>query len=212
MATAVLTVLLSFVLTGLVANRLVQRWQFRNWLSQQRLSDEQKDLQALQDVFDEISRLSSKRHHRMVRLLAGVRSLDTDKIQQRLTDYDAAVVEWNEHLNPMYAKLTMHLSFQLTKRLEADIHSVFVDLGENLVRLADRKISDKPIDSSELFRLEHSLNTLQGRLFKFDRDILRYYLERKRATLYGESLSENTLDALPTWELLKALFKPRIGR
>jgi hypothetical protein len=212
MATTLFTVFLTFLLMGLVANRVSQRWQYRNWISQQRFSDNQKEFQTLQDLFDEVAGLSSKRQHKMIRLLAAIRSLDAEKTQQRLTDYDAVVVEWNEHLNAIYAKLTMHLSFDLTKRLEDDIHKAFVTLDATLVALAQKKIFGEPIDRSQLTGVQQALNALQGRLFAFDRDILRHNLERKKAALYTDPFTPQTLDTFPTWELLKALFKTRVER
>lgn len=57
MWTAILTVLLTFVLTVLVGNRFIQAWQHRNWLEQQRLLDTEKEYKALQEVFDEVASL-----------------------------------------------------------------------------------------------------------------------------------------------------------
>jgi hypothetical protein len=196
MATALLTILLTFLLTGLVANRLSQAWQYRNWLSQQRLSDVQKELDILKDLFDELMRLGSQRQHKMIRLLAAIRSLDDEKTRERLTDYDAAVMEWNEHLNSLYARITMHMSFQFTKRLEDDIHALFVGTGIKLVGFAQKKLLQQPFESSELPSLERDLNVLQGRLVTFGRDILRYQRDTKRAVLYDTPLTERTLGSV----------------
>jgi hypothetical protein len=80
MWTAVVTVLLTFLFTGFGANRLIQAWQLRNWISQQRLADAEKEHQALQDVFDEVATLAGRRQHKMMRLLSRISSNDEDKI------------------------------------------------------------------------------------------------------------------------------------
>ena len=165
--TAVLTVVLTFLLTGLFANRLVQGWQHRNWISQQRLADTQKDYQSLQDLFDEIAGLAGKRHHRMVRLLASIRSFDADVTRQRFTEYDSISTEWNERLNAIFAKLTMYLQYDYTWRLEHDIHHRFVTLGSELERLARQKISGRSIDRSQCIAVQRGLNSLQATVFIF---------------------------------------------
>src|SRR5262245_56868417 len=103
MLTAVVTVVLTILFSGLAANRLVQARQHRNWMAQQRLSDAEKDHQALQAVFDEVASLASKRQHKMFRLLHLIND-DKEVFNQRLSEYDSALVEWNERLNAIFAK------------------------------------------------------------------------------------------------------------
>jgi hypothetical protein len=74
MITAIVTVCLTFLLTGVVGNLLLQGWQQRNWLTQQRFLGEQKNYENLKELSEEIVRLSNLRLWKMRRLLNAVQS------------------------------------------------------------------------------------------------------------------------------------------
>jgi hypothetical protein len=208
--TAIVTVMLTFLLTGILATRLSQAWQTRNWVSQQRLADKEDQYRALEGIFDEVATLASKRQHKMVRLLSVITGEDDLLIRTRFAEYDTALVEWNERLNTLYAKLTIHLRWRFTKRLEDEIHANFVWAGDILERITKRRLARLQIEPEELVSLLLRLNQLQGKIFALNRDILRVLLEQK-AELYVDKMpTVHTLDRFPTWELFKALFKPRI--
>jgi hypothetical protein len=212
MGTAITTALLTFLFTGLIANRLVQQWQHRNWKSQQRLSDTERKYQEFQELFDEVAALASRRQHKMVRLLSSIRSGDVDLVKQRLAEYDTALVDWNEKLNAIFAKLTMYLRWQFTKRLEGHIQPTFVRIGRELEALARARILRSEGNLPKCRQLQRELDRLQRDIFEFNRDVLRFILT-KRDELYEEiPFSADTLDRFPTWELFKALFKPRVQR
>lgn len=212
MTAAVVTAILTFLLTGLIANRLVQRWQYRNWVSQQRLADREKEYGIIQDLFDEIALLSSKRQHKMFRLVSSLRTGNLEVVRARFADYDSIVVEWNERLNAIFAKLTMYLRWRFTKQFEDEIQGKFVSIGRELETLTYSKLRGEALNSRSCARLQNELNKLQGRLFLFNRDVLRFLLDKK-SSLYREMpFVEETLDRFPTWELFKALFKPGILR
>src|SRR3954465_4156360 len=105
--TAIVTVILSFLLTGLVGNSLLQRWQHRNWLSQQRFSLEDKEYQALSGLFQDLVKYSSQRHYRMRRLLRALSSSDEEGIKAKTADYDEALTEWNDIFNSLCVRLTL---------------------------------------------------------------------------------------------------------
>ena len=54
----IITAIISFILTGLIGGRLLQKWQLRNWLNQQKFLGAEKDYIALQELFDDIVALS----------------------------------------------------------------------------------------------------------------------------------------------------------
>jgi hypothetical protein len=212
MGTAITTALLTFLFTGLIANRLVQQWQHRNWKSQQRLSDTDREYRGFQELFDEVATLASRRQHKMVRLLSGIRSGDVDLVKQRLAEYDIALVDWNEKLNSIFAKLTMYLRWQFTKRLEDDIQPTFVRIGRELETLARARIAGSGADSTKCRQLDRELNRLQRHIFEFNRDVLRFILTKKNELYEEMPFRADTLDRFPTWELFKALFQPRVQR
>lgn len=210
MLTAIVTVLLTFLLTGLAANRVVQNWQHRNWRAQQHFADTEKAYGALQDIFDEVASLGSRRQHRMFRLLSILRDSNDDRIKERLSEYDGAVVEWNERLNVIYAKLTLHLEWRFTRRLDSEIQPLFVRLGRRLEMLTKRRLAGLEISDSEIRNTREALDRLQGELSVFHRDILKFLLDQKNKLYEAKKLAPETLQSFPTWELFKALFKPRV--
>jgi hypothetical protein len=212
MLTAIVTAFLTFLLTGILATRLSQAWQIRNWISQQRLADRESQYRALEGIFDEVATLASKRQHKMVRLLSALNNDDDYLVRNRLDEYDAALVEWNERLNALYAKLTIYTRWGLTKRLEGEIQANFVSAGARLEVLTKRRLSGATVNASEVASLRARLNHLQGRIFAFNRDILKILLDQKGALYADKFPTAETLDRFPTWQLFVALFKQRIER
>src|SRR5205807_5631538 len=65
---AIVTVVLSFLLSGIIGNRLVQRWQQRNWRVQHSLEATEKNLEALRTIADEITKSADIRIFRSRRI------------------------------------------------------------------------------------------------------------------------------------------------
>jgi hypothetical protein len=207
---AILTVFLTFLLTGVAGNRLVHYWQHRNWLRQQLVLNEEKEHEALQHVFDEISELAGKRQHRMFRLLHGIRGTDDEALQQRQTDYDEATIAWNDRLISLFARVTMHAEWRLTKRLEDDIQAAFVTIGANLDKMARDRLAGRAMNSGDTARVLAALNKLQGKISGFEKDVIRFMQSKRKSFTRAAELTPYNLDRFPTWELLKALFERRI--
>jgi len=66
---AIIAVIVGSILTGLIGNWLVQGWQQRNWLLQQRFLGHEKEYFALKDLADEIASLLGARIYQCRRLL-----------------------------------------------------------------------------------------------------------------------------------------------
>jgi hypothetical protein len=211
MLTAVATVLLTFLLTGIVGSRLVHKWQYHNWLQQQNLLRTERELNTLEALFDEVALLAGKRQYQMTRLLRSLQRHDEKIIQARLEAYDEATIAWNERINALYAKLTIQLSWSYTRNLE-EIQKKFVSLGQRLEALAREAMEGSQIPLQEIKRTGNSLNSLQGEIGNFHKAILRFIQERKSSIYEKIELTEATLDTLPTWELFVALFKPWVQR
>lgn len=208
MFTAITTVLLTFILTGLVGSRLIHGLQHRNWLAQQRILNREREHNAVQAISDEIVNLGGRRQYRMVRLARSLRSADLEIIRLRLKDYDEALVAWNDHLGGIYAKLAMHFDWYLTTDLEKKIQNRFNTIGQRLERLTEQRLKNGKVDNVQLVDLEKALNILHGQLGKFHRRILKEIEARKNAEFLPKQLRANNLDSFPTWELFKALFEP----
>jgi len=209
MVTAVVTVLLTFILTGILGNSIVQAWQHRNWIIQRRIQEAELRYAALQKTFDEVSELAGKRQHRMFRLLSSLTRNDEDVVRKRLAEYDEASTLWNERLVAQFSKLTMQLTHGLSLQLEREIQSQFVKLDGELGRATVARLKGTKLRNADFVRLSNMLNGLQGRIGTFNKRTLRYIDDEKKALYQPEKLSLRTLDRFPTWELFKALFKPR---
>lgn len=210
MLTAIVTVFFTFILTGLLGNLFVQAWQHHNWLVQRRILEAEEQYKALQKTFDEVSELAGKRQHRMLRLLRSLPRNNDEVIRKRMGECDEASALWNERLAAHYAKLTMQLTWELARHLDDHIQPRFVKIDVELTKLAEARLSSGAIVSSESSaRLSQALNKLQGYIIRFNKLTLKQIEERKKSLYSPMQFSLTTLDSFPTWELFKALFKPR---
>jgi hypothetical protein len=207
---ALLTVVVSFVLTGLVGNWLVQRWQQRNWLTQHSLQRAEKQIEQLRALIDEILRLGDARNYRTRRVVLQLNSEDSAKFERTKEDYDQAVVNWNDRFNSMCVGLTMYAAYQpYTERLEGIIQPLFVSVSEK-VEVAIGMRANGPVPRSLIAQRNVDLNEISGMLFEFGRDLVRLLLNKQQEAYEGELIffSKANLGLFPTWYLLKALFQP----
>jgi hypothetical protein len=211
MGTAIVTVILTFVLSTFLGNWLLQRWQQRNWLHQQSFLGEQKHYENLKELCDQILEYSNNRISKMHRLLIVLQIADSDLINTRLTDYDNALVRWNEAFGIFIVKLRFYARYDMAVRLD-DMQSNFVKAGHSLEQLVRSRLSGANVRNSDIGRLQVTFNELNGRIISYNRDLMRMLAIQKTRTYYGKQiiLKRDTLEHFPTWELFKALFKPRI--
>ena len=207
---AVLLILITFLLTGVVANWLIQSWQSRNWINQQRFYGAEKRFEALRAHADNLAKLASIRLSSMFRLTFAL-NMSSDFMEERRKIYSDAVDEWNSNINLLYAKTTMYTNYHLTMRIEKDIHNPFASAGsaiELLVR-SRKSNSDVRVDVKPILK---KLNSIQGMLENLNRDMLRLVINRQAATYQGVELSYkmSSLKYLSTWQLFKALFITRV--
>ena len=214
MATAIITVFLTFALSSLFGNWLLQRWQQRNWVRQQSLLGEQKHYENLRDLCDEILLRSNVRISKARRLLSVFQSNDLDLIKLRVSEYDAAVVEWNEKFGVFLVKLRFYARYNMAVRLDRELQPTLVALGTSLERLTHRRLAGETVSSHEIGQLQARTNDLYGQIIAYNRDLMNALAVQQTRTYYGKliDLKPETLEHFPTWELVKALFKPRIER
>lgn len=212
MATAIVSIILTFAFTGVVGNMLVQRWQYRNWINQQKFLGEEKQYFALTTLWEELTNLASRRLWRMRRLLAALTSGDNKKVEERLSEYDSALSDWNEKFNSMSVRLTLYSSWDLEWELENQLQRSFLNAGLRLERLTKARLATGAVDKKLVHELRLAFNDLNRALFIFNRSTLAAVQKQKSSTYYGVEveLKKATLENFGTWELLKALFKPGI--
>ena len=212
MLTAIVSILLTFLLTGVIGNMLFQRWQYRNWISQQKFLGEEKQYYQLTALWEELTNLASKRLWRMRRLHSALTGEDDEKIKERLNDYDLALSEWNEKFHSMSVRLTLYSSWDLERELEDQLQHSFLDAGLRLERLTKARLATGRADKKLAHDLLLEFFDLSRTLFTFNRNTLAVVQRQKSRTYYGVEivLTRQTLDKFGTWELLKALFQPGI--
>lgn len=209
MLTAIISILLTFLLTGVVGNLLVQRWQYRNWINQQKFLGEEKHYNQLVALWEELTRLASKRLWRMRRLHTALITADDDKIKERLNDYDLVLSEWNEKFHSMAVRLTLYSTWDLERQLEGELQQSFLNAGLRLERLTKSRLANGTTDKLLVDQLRLEFFDLSRVLFRFNRSTLAAVQKQKSRTYYGVEiiLAKSTLDKFGTWELLKALFQ-----
>ncbi|MGB9142458.1 MAG: hypothetical protein WCB71_09720, partial [Aestuariivirga sp.] len=92
LARAVLLAAFTVLLTATVA----RQWQQRNWLVQQRISDQEKLSAETKKLFDDFVALSSKRRFRSQRLFWALKAKDPIRIADARKAYDEVLYEWND--------------------------------------------------------------------------------------------------------------------
>lgn len=203
---AIIAAAIAFVFTGFLTNWLVQRWQHRNWVNQQRFLGAEKRFEALRVHADDFARLSSKRLSAMYQLAFSL-NMSAETLEKRLAVYTDVITDWNVSLNSIYSKTTMYIGWSLTKYIEEEIHLSFVRVGANIEKSIRRKRND-PTHIVNITSIQSDLDLLQGRLTRINRDMLRHVLNQRAATYQGVEVKyiESSIKYLSNWQLFKALF------
>lgn len=194
------------MITGLVGNWLVQRWQLRNWFSQQRHTSDQQELSDLTALFDEVSKSASARLNVMRSLLNDLRS--GSNVENSVLEYKKAIGDWNISLHSWFARITFLINWETTISLERDLHAEFVGVGAKLEVLIRDFRSGGNLAQSRIAQADKSLNSLTGQLDRFLKLILRHIQEKRSIIRNGRHIFYNRTDLAEytTLDLVKALF------
>jgi hypothetical protein len=206
-----IVVILSFVLTGLIGNSLIQKWQQRNWIQQRRLLRAENSIEELKKIIDEIMTLADARNYRTRRLLLNFRSGNAKTLTEIKQEYDRTLAAWNDKFNSFCVRLTIFAEYRYTEWLESDIQPRFVKISEELEQVLKLELPASTSNNPAKAALEDQLNSLSGRLFKFSRDLLNLLLKKQEYAYVGRKIyfAPCTLHLFSTWYLFKALFEPR---
>lgn len=203
-----LQMLIGFLLTGLIGNRLLQAWQARNWFLQQRFLGQEKEYIALKELSDEIATLLGARIFYMQRLIRALVTGDEAKIASRTKEYDEVLKRWNERLTSFYVRLPILAQYELAKRLEETIQSKLVSAGAIIEDLAVNRAPGVRIRRADANRVERELLAIQGQAISFNKELLRVVRSRRTDIYFGKPIkfSPQTVNRFSTWQLVKALF------
>lgn len=207
----VIPILLSFLLTAAIGNRLLQRWQQRSWLQQQAVLQAHKEIDEVKSTIDDFIALADTRSFRARRLLRNLSSSNLKRLAQIREDYDNSVAAWNDKLNSFQVRLTIYARYDFALRIDNDIQPQFAKISEELDYLAgltSEKIGKTTLSFAKA-SLEEELNSLNGSLFDFSRDVMRYLVDQQRAIYVGKPIhfSSENIELFSTWYLFKELFK-----
>lgn len=208
------TVLLSFVLTALIGNRLLQDWQLRSWMRQQQFLGQEKEYLSLRDLVDEISSALTARVYRMRRLLGSIASGTDQEVERSRQDYDVVLTAWNEHLTSYYARLILYVSANTATRLEKTIQELLVSTGRQLEDFVRARRAGDKVSRRAIATLDRRLLSAHVTSQNFVRDLLRTVGRRRDRLYYGEELfyTPGDIAKMSTWALVKLLFVSDVDR
>lgn len=207
MLTAFVTVLSTFIFSGVLASRFTHMWQRQSWLLQQRIIDRENEIRILRELVERFSTLAGKRQHKMLRLALALKSQDNRLVEKRSAEHDEISEEWNSNIIYLYSNITMYISFYYTKELEA-IQEKFVYIGNRMSQAG--KLPLGASRNKELNEIINALNGLQGSLGTLQKKLIRVIFEKKKEIYAEIEITESNLDRIPTWKLFKSLFERRV--
>jgi hypothetical protein len=196
-----------------LGNWILQRWQQRNWVHQQHFLAGQKKYDNLKSLCEDILESSNGRLLKMRRLVFIMHGPE-ELIRERLKEYDSAQENWNHKLGIFLVKLRFYAAYEMATRLEKSIQLRFVATGSILERLTNTRLKGLAVPAGAVNDLERQLQKLNGSIVAYNRDLMGMLAAKENKVYYGKEiyLGPDTLKDFPTWELIKALFKPRIER
>lgn len=204
----VLTLVVGFVLTGVIGNKILQKWQERSWFVQQRFKGQEKEFLALQRLAEEIATLLSARIFYTQRLAFNLVRPQNTKLNEATKDYDLAVKRWNEKLTSFYVRLPLLSQPSLAIRLEESIQNELVILNKKINGQLQNWEESQSVCKETIGKINAKLVALQARAINFNKEMLRITEVQRKELYYGKEVqftSEN-LSHFSTWQLVKALF------
>lgn len=212
-SSGVLAALTGAATTGIIGNYLVQRWQRRSWLAQQRQLFHQQELDELKQLYDQISERAETRLISMRRLVAVLQD-GASELEKALDNYREQLTLWNSSLRSFYPRITIHYGWHKTRYLEDEIHGNFVSIGQSLEGLVRVSKAGGTPSAAEKSNLQARLNQQAGLLSGFYEDLANGVEKRRDEVLNGKrhSYKSGALRFFTTGELIKALFVSDVDR
>ena len=203
---AILATIVGALITGLVGNWLVQKWQLRNWFAQQRHSANYEELLQLTALFDEIAKSASARLNVMRALLNDIRSGADHR--DSLDAYKIAISSWNVSLHSWFARITFLIDWDTTLDLEQGLHAHFVRVGSQLEALVRATRQTASISNYQISQVDSSLNSVAGQMDRFLKRVLAFTQERRDIVRNGRKIYyiSGSLSEFSTLDLVKSLF------
>jgi len=207
-------IVIGFALTGLVGNRLLQSWQLRSWLAQQRYMGHEKEYVALKELTDEISSLLGIRIFHMQRILGMIGNAADDDFRSYHEAYRESVRRWNEKLSSFYVRLTLLADINFAYRLERSIQKSLWAASSTIDASIRDKYAKRPISPDVVRSVQRDMDRIQGKAIEFNESLLSEVQQRRSDIFYGKRIlfSAGNLHHFSTWGLIKALFIREVDR
>lgn len=206
----IISVVISFILTAIVGNRLLQKWQKRAWLQQQAVLQAHKEIDEVKATIDNFMELADTRSYRARRLLRNLCRGTKERLNVVRSDYDQSVAAWNDQLNSFQVRLTIYAEYGYALRIEDEIQPRFAEISNTLEGLLNAGDPERREMHRRIYaQTEDQLNSLNGIFFNFSRDVMRFLVDRQRDIYLGKPIefTRGTAELFPTWYLFKELFK-----
>ncbi|MGB8313592.1 MAG: hypothetical protein WCE69_03815 [Aestuariivirga sp.] len=219
LARAVLLAAFTVLLTATVA----RQWQQRNWLVQQRISDQEKLSAETKKLFDDFVALSSKRRFRSQRLFWALKAKDPIRIADARKAYDEVLYEWNDADLSWRVRFVKNLDSGTYILADVDdrIQIPFIATGNLLERGIKRSKTDpvgiELLTKQECSQIEHNLNVVSRAIFEIGRNIYGRldYLSAERLdgdSIVSRMLAKGQFVELTISQLFKAVLTSSNGR
>lgn len=209
----------------LLGSGIARTWQHRNWITQQRISDQDKVNQETKKLFEDFVELSSKRHFRTKRLYWAIKAGHKKRIEAERLKYDEILYDWNEAELSWKVRFVKNLSNGrfLNGEIEDKVRVPFVVIGgllEQALRRADGVAAATKSTTLSLVhaqRIETTLNAIAASIFEVGRDIYGRldYLSQKRLDndqIADQLLQKGRYDELSLSQLFKVTITSKIDR
>lgn len=201
---SIIATIAGFLLTGVVGNYLVHRWQFRNWLTQQKIGSIEKEYSEIKELAEEFSKVSNERIFSMRAVLYSLRTGDQQLHETRKSEYRDSLKIWNQRYGYFSAKFPFLMTQSQTRYFEKQIHEQLVAAST----LLDSAIAADIREPTTRGRIETMLNQIIGACIILTNEILQA-AKSKHMSIYKEitlPYNVDNIEKYSTWQLIKALF------
>jgi len=210
---AIIGTLGAAILTGLIGNALVQKWQQRNWFAQQRHLVYQRELDDLKSLLEEVTSSINSRFFSMRILLASIKR-NSPEFESHLAAYALEVRCWNIKLQSFYNRISIYIDRYLTNYLEDNVQKSFYRAGMGLENLSRQRREGKEINPITISNVEKEMMTLTAKIRDFSLGLTSSIEDRRNLIRDGKVIFyvSGNISEYSTFQLLKILFTREIDR
>lgn len=147
--------------------------QQRSWGYQKRYEKTERFRASAIEVFEIVSELMDKRLYRLEQLRVWSSRDDQSGFNVRLENYRSIVMEWNDRINHILAKLQIYMGQAIREEFDSHVGKKFVDAGAELEEAIRKRSSlDEPTDLETLL-ISSKVNELRSEVYEFNLKMLK---------------------------------------